>query len=140
MPNPYKTSMNKDLNYFNNPTPPADLYEKIVFRVQREEVKSASIRSVFQGCITLASFVFAFPIFINVLNGFSQSGFWQYFSLIFTDSAVVITHFQTFLTSLVESTPFYEITIFLVVLFIFLGSIKYVSENLRQVALLKKLA
>lgn len=130
--------MNKGLNYFNNPTPPADLYEKIIFRIEKQEMKSATFKSIFQGIITLASFVVAFPVFTNLLNGFSQSGFWQYFYFIFTDSGMVMTHFQTFLTSLVESAPFYEMTLFLTVVFVFLESAKYVSRNLRQVILLKK--
>ena len=112
---------------------PSDLYEKIVFKIEKASIRKAKISLFYQGLLAVVSFASIFPVFIGVIKGFSQSGFWQYFSLIFTDGGIVLSNWKVFLTSLLESAPFYEMTFFLIIVFVLLESAKFASGNYRQV-------
>jgi hypothetical protein len=83
---------------------------------------AASIVSLF-ALVSLAWYAFV---------QFQQSGFATYFSLIFTDSRVVWGSFSDFALSLVEATPFFAMTGFLIACIIFLISMRYVVGQLSK--------
>jgi len=128
-----KGNIYKILNDFGEQSIPATLYNDIVVKIEKAKIKKARINLLFQGTLSVLSFVAIFPVFINVVKGFSQSGFFSYLSLIFTDSEVIFFNWKVFATSLLESTPFYEVMIFLVVIFVLLESIKFAFNNLKMV-------
>jgi len=110
---------------------PPSLYNDIVFKLETARIKKARLGLIFQGVLSLVSFVIAFPIFLNVAERFSQSGFFQYLSLVFTDGEIVLSNWKVFASSLLESAPFYEATIFLAVVFVLLQSLKFAVRNLK---------
>ncbi|MGB8815673.1 MAG: hypothetical protein WCC74_00315 [Minisyncoccia bacterium] len=114
---------------------PLSLYSDIIFKLEKAKFEKARNGLMIEGTFVVTSFIAIFPIFMNVIKGFSSSGFWQYFSLLFTDSGVVLSNWKVFATSLLESAPFYEMTILLVVVFVLLESTKFAFKNLEQVLL-----
>ena len=69
------------------------------------------------------------PVFQWLGGEFYKSGFYQFSSLIFSDTAVAITYWKELSLSLVESLPLMEMTVLLSVVFVFLWAIKLTSEN-----------
>ena len=112
---------------------PPGLYNDIVFKLETARIKKARFGLIFQSVLSVVSFVAAFPIFMNVVERFSQSGFSQYLSLVFTDGEIVLSNWKVFASSLLESAPFYEATIFLAVVFVLLQSLKFAVRNLKMV-------
>ncbi|OGZ93266.1 MAG: hypothetical protein A2528_00535 [Candidatus Staskawiczbacteria bacterium RIFOXYD2_FULL_37_9] len=64
-----------------------------------------------------------------LLADFIQSGFINFFSLIFSDFTVVRTYWQSFAMILLETLPALSLVLFLGVLLILLQSIKSLTKN-----------
>ncbi len=109
--------------------PSKELRRGILARIDFEKRRSARIRLAFFGFIAMASFIAMIPSFQYIAREFSQSGFYQYFSLIFYDGDAVLSSWKEFALSLAETIPAMEITIFLAVVLSFLISIKLAVRN-----------
>jgi len=81
------------------------------------------------GTLSLTALVF---VVRDALMQFSQSGFYDYFSLLSSDRAVVATYWKEFTLSLTESLPFTSITISLLLLFILFVSLKTVTRQYKN--------
>lgn len=101
----------------------------ILARIDFERSRSARIRLAFLGIASAASLAAMIPSFQYVAREFYQSGFYQYLSLLFSDSGAVLASWKVFALSLVEALPLAEITIFLVAVFVFLVSVKLAVRN-----------
>ncbi len=101
----------------------------ILARIDFERRRSAIIRLTFLGIAAAASLAAMIPSFQYAAREFSQSGFYQYFSLFFSDSGAVLASWREFALSLAESLPLAEITIFLATVFTFLVSVKLAVRN-----------
>jgi len=112
---------------------PPGLYNDIVFKLEKARIKKGRTGLLIQGILSLVSLVAIFPVFLNVVERFSQSGFFQYLSLIFTDGEIVLSNWKIFVSSLLESAPFYEVTILLIAIFVLLESLKFAFRNLKMI-------
>lgn len=113
-----------------NIEPPERLYLGILARIEREKRRIARIRLAFFGIVAGASLASIIPSFQYVMREFAQSGFYEYLSLLFSDSGAVLASWREFALSLAESLPITEITIFLVMVFVFLVSAKLAIKNI----------
>jgi hypothetical protein len=113
--------------------PPKNLHANILAHINMARVRAARIKAVLFGLTTLLSFIALIPAFTYLAQQFQQSGFHQYLSLIFSDGSVVLSYWQDYALSIVESIPFTETIIFLCVLFVLLGSARLVVRNARIV-------
>lgn len=102
----------------------------ILTRIDFKKKRFVAIRLMFSVLVATASLVAVIPSFQYVAREFSQSGFYRYFSLIFSDSGAVIASRREFALSLIESLPVTEVAIFLVVIFVFLISAKLAIKNI----------
>ncbi len=100
-------------------TPPEGLSEKIMVHIHRAEARHKKRRAVLSilGCII--SLIAIIPAAKMAWTGFVNSGLPEYFSLLFSDSGMVMTYWQNFFWTLLEALP----TTSLIVLFgtIFMG-------------------
>ena len=110
--------------------PPDDLLPKIMARIEREE-RLLSLKRVilFSFGIILPLTAF-FPVLRGIIADISGSGLIQYISLVFSDTGVVMASGGDYLLSIVESLPVLGITELLVIIFVFLGSLRLAAKGL----------
>ena len=77
-----------------------------------------------------ASLVGLVPVFKILLNDLAQSGFYEYFSLIFSDGGSMVTYWKELFFSLAESLPVFSIISTLSLFFIFFLSLKYLTKQI----------
>jgi len=81
------------------------------------------------GIVSLAGLVPAFKILSNDL---AQSGFYEYFSLIFSDSRLIISYWKELVFSLAESLPTVSIIFTLSLIFVFFLSFRYAMKQISK--------
>ena len=109
--------------------PPERLYSSILKRVEKEKKRYLKIKLFFHSAIALISFSAIIPSFIYMSGSFTQSGFSQFVSLIFSDGATIISYWKDFALLLAESLPIFSIIVLLISMFALLGSIRYVTRD-----------
>lgn len=76
------------------------------------------------------SFVGIMPVFKILLSELTQSGFYEYASLAFSDTELVLLSWRELTFSLIESLPIMSIIFTLTLLFTMFLSIKYVIKQI----------
>jgi ABC-type multidrug transport system fused ATPase/permease subunit len=107
------------------------LLERILKRIHKEERLLVLRRTIIFSIMLAGSLLAIVPTFKILLSDFSQSGFINFFSLIFSDFSSVATYWQTFVMILLETLPVVSLALFLAVLLIFLQSIKSLTKNIK---------
>jgi len=114
--------------------PPQELLEKILKRVHKEE-RILVLRNITIFSITLVgSLIGLIPSLKILLSDFGQSGFINFFSLMFSDFSTVTAYWQSFTMILLETLPVVSLALFLVVLLICLQSIKSLTKNIKIIS------
>jgi hypothetical protein len=89
----------------NFSVPREKLFPSIMKRLQREERKRAFRRLAFFSACFAGSLSAVFFAFLYFEKGLADSGFVQFFSLIFTDFSVIVHYWQIFSLTLIEAVP-----------------------------------
>lgn len=112
--------------------PPKGLRGKILASIKHEELRRARIY-VFTALGTIATSslgaVFAFKY---MLQGFYQSSFYSYFSLLFSDPDIAVSYWKELSLSLIETAPLVGITLSLVALAALLTSVRVLVNNAKS--------
>lgn len=112
----------KFFSHLGTPPTPADLFQKVLTRLDREVERQAR-----QKRIALAAGFFVMALAVLIPSGLAlpgqitTSGLPQFLSLIFSDFSVVVAHYQSFLLSVLEVFPFFSVA------FVFLGLLLFVE-------------
>lgn len=115
-----------------NELEPSDkLYRNIFAGIEIKRCRIIRIQFAFLGSAIFTSFIALIPAFQYTIQEFYQSGFYQYFSLIFSDGGTLILYWQEFVLSLAESLPLLGITAVLGIIFVLLGLFKIAVQNAR---------
>jgi len=101
------------------------LSSKILLRINQEEIKRFKLRIFITRAVGSLSFVAFFPILINLISQLQNSGFWNYLSLLFTDTGTVALYWKQFSMSLIEATPMFPLTMILLSLLGLFVSFKF---------------
>jgi len=109
--------------------PPERLLAHIQKRIAAEGRRMAHRRVFLLGGIALVSLAALVPAAQYVVKEFYRTGFYEYLSLLFSDSGSLSAYWQEFLLSLAESLPLVASIAFLSVLLTFLGSAKFAIRN-----------
>jgi hypothetical protein len=88
------------------------------------------------GFISLAGLV---PTFKILFTDLARSGFYEYFSLIFSDTGSIVSYWKEFTFSLAESLPVASIASTLLLLFVFFLSLKYLTKQINKNQLISSL-
>src|ERR1051325_4075681 len=119
------------VSFAKRPQPPADLADKIMFKIAAEKKRRLIF---FRIPIFSLSLIGAIAIFIPVWHEFvlewSESGFSQFISLVFSDLSYVLAHFNDFTSVILESVPALGIG---AVLTVFLTALLSLRELIRDV-------
>jgi len=101
-------------------------------RIHREKQLLTVRRRIFIfSFIFIVSIIAIIPVFHGLEKAISDSGFLQFLSLIFSDFKIVMTYWQSFALSLLESLPVLNLALFLVVVLAFLESIKFLVKDIK---------
>jgi hypothetical protein len=111
---------------------PSGLEEKILLRI-REKERAKIKRGFIFGCagalLGLASFV---PTAVSLSAAAAKSGFFQTFSLLFSDSGTVMKFLSDFIYSLLDSVPFTETLVFLAVVLVLIVSARAIFMDSKK--------
>jgi hypothetical protein len=113
------------------------LNSKILLRIDQERVKRLNRQVLITRIVGGLSFVSFFPIFINLVSQMQNSGFWNYLSLLFTDTSVVVTYWKSFSMSLIEATPVFPLTLIFISLLGLSISFKFgfIKKDIQKIGL-----
>jgi hypothetical protein len=108
---------------------PKELRGKILDSIMHEEIRRARIyvlAAFSTAVVSLFGVVFAFKYMIQ---GFYQTSFHNYFSLLFSDPDIALSYWKDLSLSLIEALPLLEITLSLVAVAILLTSLRVFVRN-----------
>ncbi|MCL5010820.1 MAG: hypothetical protein M1127_01250 [Patescibacteria group bacterium] len=115
------------------PEPPRQLAEKIMWDIRKAK-KARSIKRLVLFSFILAGSIGGFaPVVKTVQTSASQSGFNRFFPLLFSDAGLVLHHWQSFSAAVLESLPVAGIAVFLVLVFAFLQSAKFIAKDIKSI-------
>jgi len=80
--------------------------------------------------VLMASVAAFIPTLKMVQSELSESGFLQFLSLAFSDFGIIAIYWQNFVMSLLETIPAMSFAILLVIIFVFLYSLKFLVRNI----------
>jgi hypothetical protein len=110
-------------------TAPEDLYTAVIFRLSVEQRRAIKRRFWIAATSLVASVVAAVSAVFVLATSLSQSGFWKFVSLIFSDGGTVMTYWQQFSLSLLESFSVPEMVVSLACIFAVMISMKFLLKN-----------
>ena len=126
-----ESKLTKILNrakYEPSPELAFSIWQTIIKRERRStQLKLWSLSSVL-----FISTVGLIPALEMLLSNLAHSGFYEYFSLIFSDGGSMMTYWKEFSFSLVESLPTLSIVLTLSVLFVCFLSLRYLIKQIDQ--------
>jgi ABC-type phosphate/phosphonate transport system permease subunit len=123
----------QDYSHFT-PEPPKELLGKIMQRIRKEQRIAAATKLIVFSVMLAGSAIAFLPVYQAMLTGFAESGFTQFFSLLFSDSSAMLAYWQSFVPALLETLPVLSITAFLAILLVFLQSLRSVSRNIKIIS------
>jgi len=119
---------------FNPPEPPEDLFDKIMCRIDREKKMLTARRRIIIFSVGLIGSMIAFvPALGAVRADLAKSGFATFFSLIFSDTEIVLAYWQNFVQSLLETLPVMGVVTLLAIAVIFLESLKLLTKDIKNI-------
>ncbi len=110
--------------------PPADLFDRIVFAIDRRRRVYARLKFGGFSLLSAASLSLMFFAFGELGRQINQAGTLKFLSLIFSDLEIVLANWQEFSLSFLESLPILPITLSLAGILILLFAVKFMFESL----------
>jgi len=131
---------NKLFSYYQTPNPPDDLLGKIMKRISEEKrLLTLKRRLVIFSAGLIGAIVLFIPALKGVISGFAESGFTQYFSLLFSDAEIVLVYWQNYALSLLETLPVVNLILLLITVFAILELLKLLAKDLKNIFISKQL-
>ncbi len=112
------------------PEPTGDFLNRVMGRIQREEkLMAAKRRIIFFSSGFVGSLIAFIPVFSSTQAEVAKTGFFRVLSLIFSDSGAVMSFFNQYLLSLLETLPVLNIILLLIFSLAILEFAKKLSQN-----------
>jgi hypothetical protein len=102
--------------------PPKELRARIINRIDMEQKRLFRIKAWVFGSTSIASFSLSLWAVVYLIKSASASGFWQYFSLIFSENGSVLSYWRELSFSLAESLPITSFIMFFAAIGFFIWS------------------
>ena len=109
--------------------PPAGLFETIIRRIHKEERILVLRRIIIFSATFLVSAIGFFPAYKMFLSDSNSLGFFNFFSLIFSDFSAVMNNWPSFAMVLLQTLPVASLALCLFALLLFLQSVKSIFIN-----------
>lgn len=118
--------------HFRQPELPNGLLDRVINRINKErKLISVRRRLVIFSFIFIASIAAFVPALKMVEAELANSRFVEFFSLLFSDTNIVMAYWQNFVLSLLEALPVTSLIILLFVMFMLLESAKALAKNIK---------
>jgi len=114
----------KIFNKLDKIEPPADLVDKILTRIALAKKRQTLCRVTLGLALSVASGIAIFASLINIGQVLNTSGFFQYLSLVQSDSGLLLVLWKDFSLSLAETLPVLSLTLLMTTVWIFLQSLR----------------
>ena len=124
-------SYEKALRTLQPVNPDPAFVEATVVRLEAYQTRQHNKRLVTFSVLTIASFGAMIPSFMYAVAGFTRTGFYEYFQLVFTDSTVVFSNWQIFAKSLTETFPVVEVLLFSSILVLFVFAVRTMISTIQ---------
>lgn len=115
--------------------PPQDLKRGILLGIAKEELRRAKIYLIVTATTLPASLVAVFLSGRYLINSFYESGFYSYFSLLFSGDSTVLAYWKELSYSLIETMPVVGTIVFLIAVSFLVWSATNTFTNLRRFTL-----
>ncbi len=109
--------------------PPAGLLNTIILKIKEESLRMARVRFVCFSLLSLAALSALIPAWRELQSEITQSGFFQFVSLLFSDAGTIAVYWQDFTMTIAESLPIFGISAVLAAVFAFLLSIRFMARD-----------
>jgi hypothetical protein len=116
---------------FKETDPPERLYGAISARIHELERRSAALRLGLFSVVALLSGIALVPAVQYALGQLYTSGFYDYFSLLFSDSSFVLAYPREFVLSLAESLPSIAVLLLIPIVFALVWSLRRAVQTYR---------
>ena len=121
------------------PEPAGDFLNRVMERIRREEkLAAAKRRIIFFSAGFVGSLVVFIPVFSSTQAEVAKTGFFRVLSLIFSDFGAVMSFFNQYLLSLLETLPVINIILLFAIILIILEFAKKLSQNVSFVFSLER--
>ncbi|PIT88235.1 MAG: hypothetical protein COU29_03135 [Candidatus Magasanikbacteria bacterium CG10_big_fil_rev_8_21_14_0_10_36_32] len=123
----------KLFNYAEMPIMSANLFDSVMNRIKVES-KAVKIRKnlIIFSVASICSLSATVVMVVVTQSDFSQSGFWQFFSLLFSDFGLMMNYWQNYILSLLGAFPATSMILLLGSLLIFVKSLAAVIKNFKK--------
>jgi len=101
---------------------PKGFVDSVILKVNQKDSERSKVKTLGLGFVSMLSLIASIPIIYQVIASFTQSGIYNYLSLIFSDSDVIIVYWKEILVTLAESVPTISIISLLAILAVFAWS------------------
>ena len=113
--------------------PREGLFEEVMGCIRRKGLFYAKCRMAAFFLLFAVSAAAFLPVWRMAAAEAAESGFFEFISLMFSDSGVILVSWQNFLLALAETLPAASLALLLAVAVIFLQSLKIISRDLKFV-------
>ena len=118
--------------------PSNDLYNNILNRINNEKnIVIIRRKLIFTSIIFVVSISCFVSSVLFFLSAASQSGFSQIFSLMFSDFKIISNYYSSFVVSLLESLPIFNIILFLCMTLFLSFVTKYLIKEIKDFSFCK---
>ena len=104
------------------PEPPTKLLGAVIACIHAKDRQSALIRSVIFGIGLITSLIAFVPALQRVQSSLTESGFLDYFGLLFSDTGAILATGKSFALILLESLPVFSLALLLAIVLTLLES------------------
>ena len=106
---------------------------RIIRAISAYEIRRARRMIALTTATLLSSAIGTWYAWLFLGREFYQSSFYDYFSLLFSDTDIILSHWRELALSLVESAPLLSMTISLAVVAALLASVRLLSANMAKI-------
>ena len=110
--------------------PEPDLEQAVWSTIIARDKRTTRFKLWTYGFVGFASFAGLIPAFKILFTDLAHSGFYEYFSLIFSDTGSILSYWKELIFSLTESLPVVSIIFTLSLLFICFLSLRYLMKQI----------
>lgn len=109
---------------------PEGLSARVMLGVKREERKIVVKNTILFSVLFVGSALAFVPVFKILKQDLIQSGFLDFLSLLVSDPGSMFNIWKEFILSLLESLPVVSVMMFITVMLVFFGSLRFVVRDL----------
>ena len=132
------TSYRKLFSAMTAPKAPRGLSDAIMLRIETYEVSRLRRRAFIQGILVAVTLILAVPAIQYLAASAAQSGFGEYFSLVFSDGNYVLSNFRDFMLILADSLPATGTIAILAVGLVLVGALRGMLADLASLSTFRR--